>query len=111
MNMEPSRTITEIKSESQSSYEFGKASNRFKLYFWNVEELNKKLLLTQRRLATSDIHLVSVISALRWLPDAQKLKALTPVTTNRIQATITEINKSDNPLDIAAEFISEIAKW
>jgi len=41
--MEQNKTITEIRRESESSYEFGKASNRFKLYFWTTEELLRKL--------------------------------------------------------------------
>ena len=31
------------KKESQSSFEFGKAGQRFKLYFWTIEELQEKV--------------------------------------------------------------------
>ena len=31
------------KKESQSSFEFGKAASRFKLYFWTVKDLQERL--------------------------------------------------------------------
>ena len=32
-----------IRNDSKSSFEFGKASNRFKIYFWEVSELLERI--------------------------------------------------------------------
>jgi len=39
---EPNLTIT--RQERPNSYEFGKAANRFKLYFETAEDLQKQLI-------------------------------------------------------------------
>ena len=38
-----SNTVCRVVNENQSSYEFGKASNRHKVYYNNVEDLKNKM--------------------------------------------------------------------
>lgn len=77
-----------------------------------IEELNGKLLLMQRRMAASNVTLVAFISVVSLqFSDPQKLKALSDGIKKQMQDAIEKIDKSDNPLDIANEFINDILKW
>jgi hypothetical protein len=70
------------------------------------EELNKNLLLTQRTVAAYNVRLVSFMFSLSL--DFKKLKILNAAIKKETQDALNKIDKSNNPLDVADEFISDI---
>jgi hypothetical protein len=77
-----------------------------------IAELNNNLLLIQRRMAASNVTLVSFMSIVSLhLSDPQKFKTLSDKIKKETQDTIEKINKSANPLDVADKFIDDIHKW
>ena len=54
----PVSNVSRVINESQSSYEFGKATNRHKVYYNNVEDLTDKIkLLKQAGLVEDDLEI------------------------------------------------------